>query len=240
MVNGLKIGVVIPAAGKGTRMNAIESKQFLDLAGKPVIVHTLERFQTSGDVDIIIPVTDAENIERMRQLVRTFSFSKVKDVVLGGAKRQDSVWQGLLALEQHHIDVVIVHDAVRPFIHQSIIHESIVAAIEVGAAIVAVHPKDTVKSSEDNHLVRQTLDRDTLWLTQTPQVFGYSLLRKAYQNALENRFYGTDDASVIERLNAPVRIIVGKYENIKITTPEDLEIARLFVAKNVAGGTIGF
>jgi 2-C-methyl-D-erythritol 4-phosphate cytidylyltransferase len=237
MLNGLKIGVVIPAAGKGTRMNVVESKQFLDLAGKPVIAHTLEHFQSSGDVDVIIPVTDGENIERLRRIVQVFSFSKVKDVILGGAMRQDSVWQGLLALEPHHIDIVIVHDAVRPFINQSIIHESVTAAIETGAAIVAVHPKDTVKRSEDNHIVKQTLDRDTLWLIQTPQVFRYSLIREAYQHAFENRFYGTDDASVIEQLDARVQIIEGLYENIKITTPEDLEIARWFVSKNVTNAT---
>jgi len=237
MMNGLKIGVVIPAAGKGTRMNTVESKQFLDLAGKPVIVHTLERFQFSDDVDVIIPVTDGANIERLHRVVQAFSLSKVKDVVLGGAMRQDSVWQGLLALEPHQVDVVIVHDAVRPFINQSIIHSSLSAAIEVGAAIVAVHPKDTIKYSEDNRFVRQTLDRDTLWLIQTPQVFRYSLLREAYKNAFENQFYGTDDARLVERLDARVRIIEGTYENIKITTPEDLEIARWLVQKNVSGNT---
>jgi|WetSurMetagenome_2_1015567.scaffolds.fasta_scaffold66650_2 2-C-methyl-D-erythritol 4-phosphate cytidylyltransferase len=237
MLNGLKIGVVIPAAGKGTRMNVPESKQFLDLAGKPVIAHTLERFQSSSDVDVIIPVTDEENLERLRKIIKAFAFSKVTDVVLGGAMRQDSVWQGLLTLERHNADIVIIHDAVRPFVSQSIIHESVIAAIENGAAIVAVHPKDTVKYSEDNRIVRQTLNRDTLWLIQTPQVFRYSLLRKAYHQAFTDQFYGTDDASIVERLDVCVQIIEGTYGNIKITTPEDLDIARWFVLKNVTDAT---
>jgi 2-C-methyl-D-erythritol 4-phosphate cytidylyltransferase len=229
MFKGKKIGVVIPAAGKGRRMGGNQSKQFLELDGKPIVVHTLEKFQQSKDVDLIVLAADPLLKESVGELIDRFNLSKVKKIVDGGKERQDSVWNGLIAIESFGVDIVLIHDSVRPFIDDDIIYKSIDAAIDTGAAVVAVRPKDTVKISDTENYINSTPVRNLLWLAQTPQAFQFSLIKKAFVEARTAGFYGTDDAILIERINLPVKIVEGSYNNIKITTPEDIGIAEMML-----------
>ncbi|MBI5021828.1 MAG: 2-C-methyl-D-erythritol 4-phosphate cytidylyltransferase [Ignavibacteriales bacterium] len=231
MFEGKKIGVVIAAAGQGIRMGGSLSKQFLILGGKPIVAHTIGNFQQSTEVDFIVLAAHHDYESELRSLVTGYNFSKVMQVVQGGKERQDSVWNGLLALQEYNPDIVLIHDAVRPFINNRLIRESIEAALVFKAAIVAVKPKDTVKMSAQNGFINQTPDRDNLWLAQTPQAFHYSLIIEAFKKAIDDGFYGTDDAALVERLGKHVKIVEGTYDNIKITTPDDLSLSEIIYKK---------
>jgi len=231
MLANKKIGVIIPAAGRGKRMGGSQSKQFLELAGKPIIIHTLSHFESSDIVDVIVVGIDPNNINKLKRLIREYELKKVKQVVLGGEERQDTVFRGLLALKSEEVDIVIVHDAVRPFITQKDIVSVTEAASEHGGAIVAVQPKDTVKVCVKDFVVHKTLSRENIWIAQTPQAFKFQLLLESYENALRVGYYSTDDASLFERMEMTVRIIEGTYDNIKITTPEDLDLAELIACR---------
>jgi 2-C-methyl-D-erythritol 4-phosphate cytidylyltransferase len=234
MLEGKKIGVVIPAAGHGTRMGGSQIKQFLTIGGKPIVVHTIENFQQSKEVDDIVLAAHHDFESELRSLVSEYNLSKVRRVVRGGKERQDSVWNGLLAIKDYNPDIVLIHDAVRPFISHQLILESIQAAIVYEAAIVAVKPKDTVKMSVQNGFINQTPQRDNLWLAQTPQAFHFSLIMKAFKKAIDDGFYGTDDAALVERISLSVKIIEGTYDNIKITTPDDLTVAEGILSRHLA------
>ena len=222
-----RVGAIIPAAGKGKRLSGGQSKQLLELDGKPILLHTVEHFQSSSEIDLIVVTADSENIEKIKNLIQMHSLSKVKHVVLGGAERQDSVFEGLRVLQSEEVDLVIVHDAVRPFVTQKQIHSVLRAASEVGAAIVAVPPKDTIKISQGNSYVQTTLPRENLWIVQTPQAFQFPLLYNSHEKAHLDGYRGTDDASIVEWFGGKVQIVEGSYDNIKITTPSDLELAQL-------------
>jgi len=218
------LGVVIVAAGKGTRMRSAESKQFLELGGKPILVHTLQLFEAIPEVDDIVVVSGEEDIDRCRAFVDTYSLDKIRAVVGGGAERQHSVRIGLDALAQVAPEAqwVLVHDGVRPFVKRSHVIACWQAAMNCGAAVLAVPVKDTIKIVDERGRIEATPDRRSLWAIQTPQAFRLSALRIAHKRAAAEGFVGTDDAMLIERLGETVQVVEGDYSNIKITTPEDL------------------
>ncbi len=222
--------VIIPAAGAGERMGTPVSKQFLLLQGKPIIVHTIERFQACAAIDEIIVAVHSSSREEVELLVREYRLSKVSKIVEGGRRRQDSVWNAIRHLDPH-AEVVIVHDAVRPFIQQKIILASIDKALSDSAAVVAVRAKDTIKAGNDQGRFERTLDRSVLWMAQTPQTFRKQVLIDAYVHAGRENIEGTDDASFVERLNIRPAIVEGSFDNIKITTPDDLEFAEVLARR---------
>jgi 2-C-methyl-D-erythritol 4-phosphate cytidylyltransferase len=219
----MKTVALILAAGKGKRMGTAKNKPYLLLAGKPIVCHTLFAFERSPLIDEIVLIVGPDEVAYARSsIVDTFRFTKVSTVVAGGLKRQDSVWEGLRAIKSD-ADVVMVHDGVRPFISQELLAKTGQAMERSGAAVVAVPVKDTIKTvSPRGGEVVTTLDRSTLWAIQTPQVFRRDILEKAFEKAMDDGFYATDDAALVERLGEKVIIVEGSYENIKITTPEDL------------------
>lgn len=217
-----RVSALILGAGKGKRMGGRVSKQFLEIEGRPLLAYTLDKFQAHTLIDEIIVVTPKEDIDYCWQkIIYRYNFTKVNKIVSGGKERQDSVYQGLLALPED-TEWVVVHDGVRPLISAPVITDVLRAAFEKGAAIVGVPAKDTIKVVKDNFIVQETPSRKALWQIQTPQVFKKEVLVKAYQDAQATGWVGTDDASLVERLGAPVFVVQGDYNNLKITTPEDL------------------
>jgi 2-C-methyl-D-erythritol 4-phosphate cytidylyltransferase len=220
-----KVTALIPAAGMGRRMGQKVAKQFLPLGDKPMLAHTLLAFQRAAGVDEIIPILSREDMEScLRDVIEQYHITKVKTLVVGGKERQDSVMNGLQKLEKD-ASIVLVHDGVRPFVTGAMIQESIDHARKGECIAVGVPLKDTVKEVDDKHMVRHTLERSRLWAIQTPQTFPVKLLKHAYEESYRHKVFGTDDAMLVERAGVPVRIIMGSYENIKITTPEDLILA---------------
>ncbi len=224
MAPGVKVAAVIVAAGSGKRIGGTIKKQFLELKGKPILVHTLERFQACPDINEIILVAPQNELRRLEdEIVKQFLLTKVKRLVGGGEERYNSVLNGLNAVPEY-IEIVAVHDGVRPFITGEKISRLVYEAQRHGAAIPGVQPKDTVKSCKQG-FAGQTLDRDSLVLVQTPQVFKKALLLEAYRQAFAIQQFGTDDAALVERMGHPVFIVPGDYDNIKITSVDDLYIA---------------
>jgi 2-C-methyl-D-erythritol 4-phosphate cytidylyltransferase len=232
----MKVSVILPAAGLGTRMkSAAEStgtsrKQFMQIEGVPVLVHTVRKFVASPLVSEVVIALRADDLEWVESLLKLENFSKPVRCVAGGASRQHSVENALATLSPD-VDVVAVHDAVRPFVDPETIDRVIEQAAETGAAIVGIVPIDTVKQMQ-RHTVRGTLNRERLVLAQTPQVFQAAVLRKAFDKAREDGFVGTDESSLVERLeNVEVTVVAGTDRNIKITRPSDIDLARLFLAE---------
>lgn len=217
------LGVVIVAAGRGTRMGTVESKQYLLLRDKPIIVHTLEVFQQHELISEIVLVTGEEDVARCQEWVQIYRLDKVKAVVTGGSERQHSVHKGLLQLGTTW---VMVHDGVRPFVQPREIEACYERAKQIGSSVLAVPVKDTIKQVDSEGRVISTPDRRSLWAIQTPQTFRLSDLLEAYEAADREGFLGTDDASLAERAGIPVSVVEGSYRNIKITTPEDLDFAK--------------
>jgi len=230
MLNGQVIGAVVTAAGTGTRMGSETAKQFLELNGKPILVHALAPFQDSVLVDEIVVTTRSEDCLTVRNLVAAHGISKSTIIVGGGPRRQDSVWNGVKALKACRPDIVLVHDAVRPFVRQELIRSVVVAAFKDGAAIPAVRAKDTTKLSDGDGFVGCTLDRELVRLVQTPQAFRFELLYQAFESAIEHGYLGSDEAMLVERLGKKVRIVEGSWENIKITVPEDIAVAEMILS----------
>lgn len=217
---------LIPASGLGRRLNSPPQagKAFAVIGGEPLISHALRAFQDCPQVDEIVLVVRRDEIASARELVESRGFSKVKSITPGGEVRQDSVRNGLAEVSPDS-EIIAIHDGARPLVTQEIIASTIEAADTDGAAIAAVPVIDTIKSSLDGVFVTSTLDRQTLYAVQTPQTFQRSIITEAYGRAYADCYYGTDDASLVERLGIPVRIVRGSYENIKVTTPTDLRIA---------------
>lgn len=228
------VSVILPAAGRGKRMQAGVNKVFLRLMGKPILFHTLRVFAAVPEVQEIIVVTGAEEVEPLRRALQGLGFfreaAKSVKVVAGGSERQYSVWNGLKASSEAS-DVVLVHDAARPLVSRATIEAVIEAARAHGAAIAAVPEKNTVKVVKDG-VVTATPDRSTLWAVQTPQGFSRSLLMAANEKAESDGFLGTDDASLVERYGAKVHVVMDSYQNIKVTTPEDLVVAEAFLRQS--------
>jgi 2-C-methyl-D-erythritol 4-phosphate cytidylyltransferase len=228
-----KLGVVIVAAGKGSRMNSEESKQYLQLGGRPIVVHTLQLFQHMEEVEDIVLVVGEDDQVRCHQYVSQYACTKVKQVLIGGKERQDSVKKGIEALSAS-IEWVLVHDGVRPFVLKEQVLSCWNKAMEKEAAVLAVPVKDTIKIVSSAGQIQSTPDRKSLWAIQTPQAFRLSLLLQAHEQALSDNFIGTDDAMLVERLGVAVQVVEGDYYNIKITTPEDLPWAE-WILKNARG-----
>ena len=234
----MKIAVILPAAGLGTRMGKSSAekagtsrKQFMLLDGSPILLHTVRKFAASPRVSEIVVAVRAEDVDWVRStLAEEFGDAKVR-VVEGGNSRQQSVENGLAALAAD-TDLVAVHDAVRPFIDQETIEKVFDEAAATGAAIVGMPAVDTVKQVNrgTGHVkIRATLQRDKLVMAQTPQVFRYDLLMRAFQSAREDGFIGTDESSLVERLDVEVSVVMGSDRNIKITKSGDMELARLLL-----------
>ena len=229
MFQGKKLGFVIPAAGKGSRMKRGKAKQLIELRGKPILFHTLERLQSIPEIDIIILAVATDTIDLLRNIIAHYQFHCRCEIVAGGPERQDSVWNGLQQLRSRNVDIVVVHDAVRPFIDRELVVNICHAALQYGAAVPVIRPKDTIKSVNGNGYIHSTLDREKLVMAQTPQGFHFETLLKAYETAHHDGYYGTDDASLVERCGIHVKVIEGSYRNIKITTEDDLLTAQSFL-----------
>jgi 2-C-methyl-D-erythritol 4-phosphate cytidylyltransferase len=220
--------VIIPAAGFGERMGAPVSKQFLSLRGKPLIIHTLERFQQCSEIAEIVIAAQPSAFQQIEFLVKEFHLAKVRPLVEGGKRRQDSVANALKHIDER-AELVVVHDAVRPFIHKKILLAAIEKAVEHSASVVAVHAKDTVKIGNERNIIETTLKRSSVWIVQTPQIFKKDILVRAYEHAKNNGIEATDDASLVEQIGVQPVLVEGSYDNIKITTPGDMEFAEVLM-----------
>ncbi len=223
---------ILPAAGSGKRMGKDIKKQFLKLNGKEIIVYTIEKFEQCNEVDEIIIVTTEETIPFLWEIVKREGFQKVVAIVKGGTERQHSVYAGICAVSEK-TDFVIVHDGVRPFVAIEDISKTIEIAKQKGACVLGVKTKDTIKICDEENKIIQTPKRDFVWCIQTPQVFKKSLLLKAFEKANKTRFVGTDESVLIEQMGFDVFVEEGHYDNIKITTAEDMMIAEAFVKKQI-------
>ena len=232
----MKVSVIIPAAGLGTRMGrsapekeGISRKQFMLLNGSPILIHTIRKFVSSPMVTEIVVALRGDDMDWAKELFKTQGLGASVRPVEGGESRQQSVENALASIKDD-TDLVAVHDAVRPFVSREVIEKVIQEAHETGAAIVGIVPVDTVKQVHRNK-VRATLPRERLILTQTPQVFRLKLLRQAFEKARQDLFVGTDESSLVERLEeVEVSVVMGSDRNIKITKPTDMDLARLYLA----------
>jgi 2-C-methyl-D-erythritol 4-phosphate cytidylyltransferase len=219
---------IIAAAGQGTRLGAKRAKQFLELAGVPVIIHTLRKFEQCADIQEIVVVLPAPDAAGFLALAGNYELRKLAHVVPGGETRAESVWHGLQSVRAATAEIVAVHDGVRPFVTPSEIARTVQAAQLSGAAILTAAPVDTIKEVENGQVVR-TLERARLRHALTPQCFHYKLLRRAYEQSFELIKNATDDSSLVESLGAAVTIVEGDARNIKITRPEDLAFAEILL-----------
>ena len=231
----MNVKVLIPAAGTGRRMGAGTNKQYLELADRPLLARTVDVFERHPLIDsIIIIVSPAEIAYCQEEIVARGNYRKVTAVIAGGAERQDSVYCGLQACQADADDLILIHDGARPLVNAGIIDRVIDSVQQHAACLTAVPVKDTVKVVQDGCVV-DTPERATLWLAQTPQAFRYSLIRSAHDRAAEQGMRATDDAQLAEWAGLKVRVVQGDYRNLKITTPEDLEVAeRLLASQNKA------
>lgn len=229
---------IVLAAGAGKRMQSAVAKQYMLLDGKPIIWYALNAFEKSEQIQQVILVVGAGEIPFCREeIVERFGFTKVKEIVEGGAERYLSVWEGLKCLKPEEGNFVFVHDGARPFVTEAIIRDAYEAVREYGACVVGMPVKDTIKVVDEEDFAVQTPNRKTLWAVQTPQVFEELLIYKSYEEVVQNleelKAKGieiTDDAMVVETVsNRKVKLIKGSYENIKITTPEDILVAQSFL-----------
>jgi 2-C-methyl-D-erythritol 4-phosphate cytidylyltransferase len=240
----MKVIVIIPAAGLGTRMTPVpsaktkkpaSSKQFTELGGTPILIHTLRTFAASSNVTEIYVALRANELAGFRERLRKESPDILRmkvELVEGGEHRQHSVANALAALSAAEDDIILVHDAVRPFVSEDIIHEVIEAARKHGAAIAGMPAVDTVKQvdrTSDGALVTATIPREKVVMAQTPQGFRYDVIKKAFDEATADSFVGTDEASLVERSGHEVAVVMGSPRNIKITTPADMKLAEFYL-----------
>jgi len=231
-----KADAIIVSAGRGHRLKEGAKKQFLPLAGKPILGHTLTKFETCPLIRSVVLVVGQEDLDYcLKEIVEKYHYRKITQIIPGGKERQDSVRNGLRALADD-TEIVVIHDGVRPFVTREMIEESIRGAKRFHAVVLAMPVKETVKIANADGIVLKTLDRESLWQTQTPQTFQTQIIREAYRRAAEDGFVGTDDASLVERLGPRVHILPGSYTNIKITTQEDLLLARLLLQEKFPSG----
>jgi 2-C-methyl-D-erythritol 4-phosphate cytidylyltransferase len=231
------VTAIVPAAGIGKRFGTGTHKQFETLQGKPILIWALEIFQGIQNIREIIPVLASEDMEHGKQAVDAYRITKVRRIAPGGKERQDSVWNGL-KLVQDKNSMVLIHDGVRPLIEKRLVESLIEQMMEnlptkgiCDGIVLGMPPKDTIKEAPEQ-VVKKTLNRNILWAVQTPQIFPYKTIYNAYNKAMQERFYSTDDAALVERYKGKVHIVQGSYRNIKITTPEDLMIAEALLKTN--------
>lgn len=231
-MNQKKCTAIVLAAGQGKRMGTEIQKQFLMLNGKPVLYYSLQCFQRTECIEDVILVTARESVEYCRrEIVEKYNLTKVTKIVPGGKERYDSVYEGLKACE--NTKHVFIHDGARPFITPEILERAREAVISHGACVVGMPAKDTIKVADEHGFVDSTPDRRSIWMVQTPQVFDYNLILEAHNSIRKGAMeHITDDAMVVETATQnSVKLVQGSYENIKITTPEDLLIAEVFLKK---------
>lgn len=225
-----RLGLILPAAGSSTRMGDGPRKPLIEINGLPVLCHTLRRFRHLSSVEQVVVVAHPEDLDVWRRrywpCLRDLG---VTELVPGGGCRQESVARGLAALRPD-IDIVLIHDSVRPFVSRTAIDEAVRAAIEHGAALVAMPLSDTVKRVSGDR-VAETVSRADLWGAQTPQVFRHPLIRKALEAAFADGVEATDDAQLVERLGGQVKIVRGSHLNIKLTTPEHIRLAEVMLGR---------
>jgi 2-C-methyl-D-erythritol 4-phosphate cytidylyltransferase len=226
MKNNQNVSVVIVAAGESRRMNGVD-KVLAPLGGKPVIAHVLKAFDDCKSIDRIILVVNAKSLDACRKLA--VGLSTPIDVCVGGKRRQDSVAAGLQKLKK--CNWVVIHDGARPLVTKELIEEGLKAAQETGAAVAAVPVTDTIKVADDNRIVLETPSRRNLWAAQTPQVFRLDIITRAYQEA---KGEVTDDAALVEQAGYKVKLYMGSYDNIKITTPQDLLVAEALGKRGIS------
>ena len=220
-----KVGAVIAAAGSSQRMDGVD-KVWAKLGGKPVLARVIDAFQKCNSIDQIVVVLSHENLKQWQQLVTEPGWSKVTDVCPGGERRQDSVAAGLSRLS--NCSWVVIHDGARPLVTIDLIEHGLEAAAETGAAVAAVPVTDTIKVAGDDMIVQETPPRHNLWTVQTPQVFRFDIIDEAYRQA---RYEVTDDAGLVEQSGYKVKLYLGSYDNIKVTTPDDLAVAQILWEK---------
>ena len=218
-----KVTAIVPGAGLGKRFGPDTNKPFHALLGKPLIVWTLEVFESMNEIHEIIPVLKVPDMETGIEMFERYGLSKVKRIAPGGRERQDSVHNALKLIKDRD-NLVLVHDGARPLVDSGIVRTALQNISGFDGVVVGVPVKDTIKEVADS-MVKRTLKRETLWATQTPQVFIQRPLVEAYHRAMAEKFYSTDDAALLERSGGRVKIIMGSYSNIKITTPEDIPLA---------------
>jgi 2-C-methyl-D-erythritol 4-phosphate cytidylyltransferase len=221
---------VIVAAGKGQRMNSDTNKQFIEIYDKPILAYTLEAFENCKDIAEIVVVAREEEIFVVADLIREYGISKASKVVAGGKTRQESVICGLNEVKKRH-SLVAIHDGARPFILPQIISEAISEATLYGACAVGVRMVDTVKRCNEDQFIESTVNRENLWLVQTPQVFDTAVLMSAHQSAIKLGIAVTDDCMAVERMGIQVKMLEGCYDNIKITTSSDLSLGEKILEK---------
>lgn len=233
---------IVLSAGQGKRMGASVQKQYIELQGKPIIYYTLSVFQKSDIIDDIILVVGKDQLKYVQEeIVRKYHFTKVKTVVEGGHERYASVWQGLKAREydKYYENIqdgyVFIHDGARPFVDEEMLERAYDTVRKYKACVAGVPSKDTIKLINEEQFAVTTPERKYVWAVQTPQVFEKTLIFEAYARLMEEEgVHVTDDAMVVEQMmHLPVKLFEGSYENIKITTPEDLDIARIFLSKKL-------
>ena len=224
----MKVGAIIPAAGRGKRIGASVPKQFLEIQGRPLLHHTLTVFASCKLIDYVVLVMPRADVDEMGEDWLN-KYEIVREVVVGGEQRQDSVYNGFNSLEEG-TDIVVVHDGVRPFTTPQMIIATVEAAQQHGAAITAIPVSDTVKQAADG-FVKQTVSRDGLWRVQTPQAFQCGLLQQAFKKAKKDSYYGTDEGSLVEYLGERVKIVPGSELNIKITRKEDLVLGESLLSR---------
>ena len=224
----MKVGAIIPAAGRGKRIGASVPKQFLEIQGRPLLHHTLTVFASCKLIDYVVLVMPRADVDEMGEDWLN-KYEIVRKVVVGGEQRQDSVYNGFNSLEKG-TDIVVVHDGVRPFTTPQMITATVEAAQQHGAAITAIPVSDTVKQAADG-FVKQTVSRDGLWRVQTPQAFQCGLLQQAFKKAKKDSYYGTDEGSLVEYLGERVKIVPGSELNIKITRKEDLVLGESLLSR---------
>lgn len=223
---------IIVAAGTGKRMKTKVTKQFLEIQGRPVVAHAIDKFQKCDSIDEIIIVTSKMNLDYCRkEIVEKYQFTKVSKVIAGGIERQFSVYNGLQEVNEK-TSIVLVHDGVRPFVKIKDIEKTIKEAVRKRACVLGVKARDTIKICNFENKIIRTPDRNRLWAIQTPQTFEYQLLYDAYEMAKRDDFIGTDDSMLVERMGVQVSVIEGSYDNIKITTIEDMIVAEAIANRN--------
>jgi len=229
----MRVAAIIAAAGLGRRMQQDIPKTYLPLAGKPILIHTLEVFEKVPEVHEVLVVVHQEDLEFCQEeVLAPYPLKKVLRVVPGGKERQDSVYNALKVLkkEAEELEVILVHDGVRPLVTPTLVGQVVAAARRHGAAILGIPCQDTLKRVNSRKEVLDTVDRRGLWQVQTPQAFRAALLWQAYQEAMNRGFYATDEAALVEALGKPVMMVSGSPLNLKITTQDDLKLAEAFLA----------
>jgi 2-C-methyl-D-erythritol 4-phosphate cytidylyltransferase len=227
----MKATVVIPAGGTGERFGGELPKQFVELQGKPLIVRTIEIFEKINEIDSIIIAVHSEWFTYTKELIAKFNLKKVKDVVVGGRERQDSIYNALHSKEIEDSDIVLIHDAVRPFLSEKMVHKIIDSAEENGAVILGSTPKDPVKEISVKGQVIKSLQRNHLTITRTPQAFWTEIIVNAFEKAREVNYTGSDSSQLVEFNGFKVTVIEGEDQNIKITTPFDFKLAELILSE---------